>query len=99
MEEHGIKMIPQGFITGISGGILNECLIRKIRGVTLLAKADETMPDTLAAVTLLDALNKVYGIDVDTKDLKKQKNQIGNELKELSTKYSEHKKIDSNMYM
>ena len=99
MEEHGIKMIPQGFITGISGGILNECLIRKIRGVTLLAKADEKMPDTLASVTLIDAVNKVYGIDVDTKDLKKQKNQIGSELKELSNKYSEHKKIDSNMYM
>ena len=99
MEEHGIKMIPQGFITGISGGILNECLVRKIRGVTLLAKANEKMPDTLAAVTLVDAINKIYGIDVDTKELKKQKNQIGNELKELSNKYSEHKKIDSNMYM
>ena len=99
MEEHGIKMIPQGFITGISGGILNECLIRKIQGVTLLAKADETMPDIPAAVTLIESLNKVYAINVDTKELKKQKNQIGNELKELSTKYTEHKKIDSNMYM
>ena len=99
MEDHGVKMIPQGFITGISGGILNECLIRKIQGVTLLVKADETMPDILAAVTLIEALNKIYGLDVDTKELKKQKNQIGDELKELSTKYSEHKKIDSNMYM
>ena len=67
--------------------------------MTLLAKADESMPDTLAAVTLIDAVTKLYGIDIDTKDLKKQKNQIGNELKELSNKYSEHKKIDSNMYM
>jgi predicted ATP-grasp superfamily ATP-dependent carboligase len=67
--------------------------------VTLLAKADEKMPDTLASVTLIDAVNKVYGIGVDTKELKKQKNQIGSELKELSNKYSEHKKIDSNMYM
>ena len=73
MEEHGIKMIPQGFITGISGGILNECLIRKIQGVTLLVKADETMPDILAAITLVDALNKIYGLKVDTKELKKQK--------------------------
>ena len=31
MEDNGIKMVPQGFITGIAGGILNECLIRKIR--------------------------------------------------------------------
>ena len=27
MEENDIKMIPQGFITGISGGILNEFLL------------------------------------------------------------------------
>jgi len=99
MEEHGIQMIPQGFITGISGGILNECLIRKIKGVTLLVKANEKTPDTLAAITLINAVNKIYGIKVDTQDLKKQKTQIGNELKELSNKYSEHKKIDSNMYM
>ena len=92
-------MIPQGFITGISGGILNECLIRKIKGVTLLVKANEKTPDTLAAITLINAVNKIYGIKVDTQDLKKQKTQIGNELKELSNKYSEHKKIDSNMYM
>ena len=47
MEENDIKMIPQGFITGISGGILNECLIRKIRGITLLVKANETLIELL----------------------------------------------------
>jgi len=99
MEGHGIQMIPQGFIIGISGGILNECLIRKIKGVALLVKADETIPDTLAAVTLIESINKVYEINVDADDLKKQKVKIGNELKELSNRYSEHKKIDSNMYM
>ena len=99
MEEHGIKMIPQGFITGISGGILNECLVRKIRGVTLLAKANEILPDSLASVTLIEAINKTYGMKIDTDELKKQEKQIGNDLKELSDQYSEHKKLDSNMYM
>ena len=99
MEENDIKMIPQGFITGISGGILNECLIRKIRGITLLAKADELMPDPIAAATIIDAVNRVYDTEIDTKNLKKQKKQIGMDLRELSDKYSEHKKIDSNMYM
>ena len=99
MEEHGIKMIPQGFITGISGGILNECLIRKISGVALLAKANENLPDSLASVTLIEAINKTYRMKIDTEELKKQEKQIGNDLKELSDQYSEHKKIDSNMYM
>ncbi len=99
MEENDIKMIPQGFITGISGGILNECLIRKIRGVTLLVKADESTPDPIAAATIIDAVNRVYETDISTENLKKQEKQIGMELRELSDKYSEHRKIDSNMYM
>ena len=99
MEEKDIKMIPQGFITGISGGILNECLIRKIRGVTLLVKADESTPDPVAAATIIEAVNRLYETEIDTTNLKKQKQQLGVELRELSDKYSEHKKIDSNMYM
>ncbi len=99
MEENDIKMIPQGFITGISGGILNECLIRKIRGITLLVKADELTPDPIAAATIIDAVNRIYDTEINTKNLKKQKKQIGMDLRELSDKYTEHKKIDSNMYM
>ena len=99
MEEHDIQMIPQGFITGISGGILNECLIRKIRGITLLVKANELIADPVAAATIIDAVNRVYETEINTKNLKKQKKQIGEDLRELSDKYSEHKKIDSNMYM
>jgi len=99
MEENNIQMIPQGFITGISGGILNECLIRKIRGITLLVKANESIPDPVAASTIIEAVNRVYETEINTKNLKKQKKQIGVDLRELSDKYSEHKKIDSNMYM
>jgi uncharacterized protein len=99
MEENDIKMIPQGFITGISGGILNECLIRKIRGITLLVKANGATPDPVAAATIIDAVNRVYETKINSKNLKKQKKQMSVDLKELSDKYSEHKKIDSNMYM
>ena len=92
-------MIPQGFITGISGGILNECLIRKIRGITLLVKANQATPDPVAAATIIEAVNRVYETEINTKNLKKQKKKIGVDLRELSDKYSEHRKIDSNMYM
>ncbi|MEM2785846.1 MAG: PAC2 family protein, partial [Candidatus Nitrosotenuis sp.] len=49
MSEKGISMISQGFITGIPGSILNECIIRKIRAITLLVRANHTSPDPLAA--------------------------------------------------
>ena len=52
MEGNDIKMIPQGFITGVAGGLLNECLVRKIQGVTLLVKANDKGPDPLACCYL-----------------------------------------------
>jgi len=99
MESNDIKMIPQGFITGVVGGLLNECLVRKIQGVTLLVKASEKGADPLAAATLVEAVNRAYNMNIDTTDLRKYKKKIGVDFKELSDKYVEHKKIDSNMYM
>ena len=99
MENNGIEMIPQGFITGVAGGILNECLVRRIQGVTLLVRASDKKPDPLAAATLVDAVNRAYQMSIDTTELRKKKKRLGADFKELSEKYTEHKKIDSNMYM
>jgi uncharacterized protein len=99
MSDKGINMISQGFITGIPGSILNECIIRKIRAITLLVKASHTNPDPLAAATLIEAVNRVYGLAIDTKELRKQKEKLGLEFRELSEKYKEHRQVDSGMYM
>lgn len=99
MQEKGINMIPQGFITGIPGGILNECILREIQGVSFLVKANHKKPDTLAAATLVDAVNRAYGTNIDVTDLKKQKEKLGADFKELSEKYEEDRKTDAGMYM
>ena len=98
MAEKDISMIPQGFITGIPGGILNECLVREIQGLTLLAKADKTGPDSIAAATLIEALNRFYEMNIDTKSLQ-DKERINSEFNELSQKYTEHREVTSGMYM
>ena len=66
MADKDISMIPQGFITGIPGGILNECLVREIQGLTLLVKANKTCPDPIAAATLIEAINRFYDMNIDT---------------------------------
>ena len=99
MADKDISMIPQGFITGIPGGILNECLVREIQGLTLLAKANKIAPDSVAAATLIEALNRFYEMDIDTSDLQKDKDRINSEFSELSQKYVEHREVDSGMYM
>ena len=97
MADKDISLIPQGFITGIPGGILNECLVRPIQGLTLLVKADKTKPDATAAVTIIKALNRFYEMDIDTSELEKEK--INSEFSELSQKYVKHREKISGMYM
>ena len=99
MAEKDISAIPQGFITGIPGGILNECLVRPIQGLTLLAKANKIEPDSGAAATLIEALNRFYEMEIDTSELQKEKDRIQSEFSELSQKYVKHRKETSGMYM
>ncbi len=99
MAEKDISMIPQGFITGIPGGILNECLVREIKGVTLLAKANKVAPDSGAAATLIEAINRFYDMNIDTKQLQDEKDRIHTEFSELSQKYVEHREEIAGMYM
>ena len=99
MADKNINVIPHGFITGIPGGILNECLIREIQGVALLAKANKLLPDPEAAATFIEAVNKMYEMQIDVSDLKKEKEKIGAELEELSQKYVQDRKQFSGMYM
>lgn len=99
MADKDISMIPQGFITGIPGGILNECIVRKIQGVALLAKANKASPDPIAASTLIEALNRFYDMKIDTSSLEKEKERIHSEFNELSQKYVKHREEFSGMYM
>jgi uncharacterized protein len=99
MADKDISMIPQGFITGIPGGILNECIIRKIQGIALLAKANKTLPDPAAASTLIEAVNRFYDMKIDTTSLEKEKERIHSEFSELSQKYVKHREEFAGMYM
>ena len=99
MADRDISMIPQGFITGLPGGILNECLVREIQGLTLLARANKVAPDPLAAATLIEALNRFYYMNIDTEGLKEEKDRLHTEFSELSQKYVEHREEIAGMYM
>jgi len=99
MADADINLIPQGFITGIPGGILNECLVREIQGLALLAKANKTDPDPAAASTIIEAINRFYNMKIDVEDLKKERDRLHEQFTELSQKYLEHREELSGMYM
>jgi len=99
MADADISLIPQGFITGLPGGILNECLVREIQGLTLLVKASKVDPDPVAASTLIEAINRFYNMEIDVEDLLKEKDRLNEDFRELSQKYVEHREELSGMYM
>jgi len=99
MADKNINIIPHGFITGMPGGILNECLLREIQGLVLLVKANKKIADPIAAATLVEAVNRLYETNIDTADLKNEKEKISSDFRELSQKYLEHREELSDMYM
>ncbi len=99
MAAKDINMIPQGFITGMPGGILNECLVREIQGIALLARANSMEPDSAAAATLVEALGRFYEMDIDTAGLREEDERIQSEFNELSDRYVKHRKEITGMYM
>ena len=67
--------------------------------MTLLVKANRIKADPIAALTLLEAVNRMYETDIDTSDLRNEKDQIGQDFEELSLKYAQSREETSGMYM
>ncbi len=86
-EEKGVKMISAGIIRGIAGSILNECLTRKITGVAFLVPAVAFIPDPEGGAVLIQALNNIYGLNIDTQELLKKAEEIKQKLKEVARRH------------
>ncbi len=95
----GISMISRGFITGISGGLLDECLLHDVRGSALLARANKDAADPVAAATLVNAVNSLYGLDVNSSSLLRDAETIESTYSELSRRYAHHRGEARGMYM
>jgi uncharacterized protein len=83
-EERGVKTMTAGIIHGIAGSILNECLTRKIVGVTFLTPAVAFMPDPEGAAALIETVNKIYELGIDNKLLLDRAEIIRKKLGEVA---------------
>ncbi len=86
-REKGIDTLKQGIIAGMAGAILSECLSRKIGGTAILTPAMATIPDPEGAATLIEALNKSHGLNINTSELVAGANEIKKKLKEIAENY------------
>ena len=83
-EDSSMEILTKGIITGIAGSILSETLCRDMVGFALLTPAIAMVPDPEGAVQLLEALNRLYKVDVDVSELKESATEIRKKMEEMA---------------
>ena len=83
-EDESMEILTKGIITGIAGSILSETLCRDMIGFALLTPAIAMVPDPEGAVQLLQALNRLYKVNVDVTELQESANEIRKKMEEMA---------------
>lgn len=83
LEKNGIKLIKEGATTGVSGVMLAECAARKVPAISLLAEAKPNYLDPKGAALVLNAVKKITGLPIDTRELVKEADTIETKIKEI----------------
>lgn len=79
-----VELFKMGTISGISGSIMSECLVRHIPAISLLGSTRSQNPDPRAAAVVIDVLNLLYDLGVDTESLIEQAEKIEIEMQRLA---------------
>lgn len=94
LKKHGIEIVQKGFIGGMAGSLLNECLSRRVTGVVLLTPVTELIPDPQGAAQLIESVNKAYGLSIDTEELLVAADDLKRRLKEYVEKYEQTRNLE-----
>ena len=65
----GVPLIQEGITTGVSGTLISKCSRSGFPAVSLLAESRFGYPDPRASAALLQKLDSLIGLQVDTKSL------------------------------
>lgn len=87
LQKKGINAIQSALISGVGGSILNQCLTRRVRGVSLLTQASIDFPDPGAALTLIKSINQIYELQIGTSELEENVQQLNERLNTLAEQY------------
>ena len=83
------KPLKDGVLYGPTAVVLKLSKTRGLPSVTLLADAYPEFPDPGAAAKVLEAMKKVYGVEIDTKKLIEDSERIKARLQEMAAKAKE----------
>ena len=71
-------------MSGLSGSVRGECLVNEIPAISLLGATQSQNPDPRAAVVVIEVLNSLYKLSINTESLIEQAEQIEVEMQKLA---------------
>ena len=83
LREVDIPLFEEGFLVGLHSATMTQCLKTGVPSMMLLAQAHLRYPDPGAAASLITAVNKLAGLEVDTAKLLAQEDEIRVRMREL----------------
>lgn len=89
MKRGDIKVLEEGFVTGLHAVVMKESLRKKVPCIILLAQAHLQYPDPGAAASLISSINRLLGLTVETKELLAQEEELRLKLRALMQRTQE----------
>jgi len=84
LGELDLPILPFGNINGLSGTLLTRSIASDIPASCLFAEVLNQYPDPRAAASVVDVLNRMLNIEVNSEPLLKEAEEIESRLKELA---------------
>lgn len=89
LEKFGIAKVEKGIIVGPEATVLNEALTNRLNAYALFTPVLE-IPTPEGAASILEVLNKIYELKIDTTSLIEQGKEIKAKMLELAQKASQY---------
>lgn len=83
MKEKNIPLIKEGAAMGVSGTIIAKATEKKLPVISLLVESRRNMPDPEAAADLVEKLNEMLEINVETEELRKEAQDVEKKMKKM----------------
>ena len=91
LEKYGIEKVDKGIIMGPEATILNEALMNRLDAYALFTPVLE-IPTPEGGAAIIEVLNDIYNLNIDTKALIEQGKEIKAKMLELAQKTQQYQK-------
>ncbi len=89
LEKHGLEKVDKGVIIGPEATLINEALTNRLKSYALFTPVLE-IPTPEGAAAIIEVLNSIYGLNIDTSKLIEEGKEIKAKMLELAEKAKEY---------